>query len=72
MAKRGILGLTPRQEVYMRLACQGASNQQVAEQRFVSRSTVKTGLWRAYRTVGVHSLAEACARLHAEASTSRA
>src|SRR5918912_1605672 len=57
----GIPRLTHRQLEILKLVVEGLSNAQIAEKLFLSESTVKQHLRRAYKTLGVRSRSQAAA-----------
>jgi DNA-binding NarL/FixJ family response regulator len=61
VSSAGIAGLTHRQLEILKLVTEGLSNAQIAEQLFLSESTVKQHLRRAYKTLGVRSRSQAAA-----------
>lgn len=54
------LGLTKRQELYLRQVCRGDSRQEIAAEAFVSYATVRNTLGTVYRLLGVRNAAGAC------------
>jgi DNA-binding CsgD family transcriptional regulator len=71
--QRCALGLTHRQEAYLRGVCAGRTMRQVAALESVSVSAVKWGLSAVYRHLGLtggagdRPMAQACARLREDA-----
>ncbi|WP_432479199.1 LuxR C-terminal-related transcriptional regulator [Nocardioides sp. GXQ0305] len=54
-------GLTPREHDVLRLITRGSSNQEIADQLFLSINSVKTYVRSAYRRIGVDSRSQAVA-----------
>jgi DNA-binding NarL/FixJ family response regulator len=63
---RTILGLTSRQDLYLRAICRGDQRSEVAEAAFVSVSAVREAMRTAYRLLGVRNAAAACYALGLE------
>jgi DNA-binding NarL/FixJ family response regulator len=55
----GSVGLTPREVDVLTKITQGLSNQEIAEQSYLSINSVKTYIRSAYRRIGVTSRAQA-------------
>jgi DNA-binding NarL/FixJ family response regulator len=60
MVRRTSLGLTPRQELYLRGLCNGEMQKEIAAREFLSVQTIKNMLGEAYKILGVRSAVEAC------------
>lgn len=60
MKDHGALGLTPRQELYLRAACKGDTRQEIADEAYVSYATVRSTLSAVYRVLGARNAAAAC------------
>jgi DNA-binding NarL/FixJ family response regulator len=60
MVRRTALGLTPRQELYLRGMCNGERRKETATNAGRSDGAVRCGLTKAYRTLRVRNAAEAC------------
>jgi DNA-binding CsgD family transcriptional regulator len=62
--------LTPQEARISELAAQGASNQDIAAQMFISQATVEYHLSNVYRKLGIRSRAQLASMLHAGPRTS--
>jgi DNA-binding NarL/FixJ family response regulator len=60
MIHKGALGLTHRQETYLRGVCRGEERKAVAERHFVSDQAVRCVLSTVYRALKVRNGAGAC------------
>jgi NarL family two-component system response regulator LiaR len=54
-AKNTLRGLTPRESDILRLICQGNTNQEIADQLFISRETVRWHVRGIYSKIGVEN-----------------
>jgi DNA-binding NarL/FixJ family response regulator len=63
---RGTLGLTARQELYLRGTCRGDARREIAEEAYVSEHAIRNAMSYLYRALGVRNAAAACYALGIE------